>query len=58
MITEAEQANTILTTCEADLVLLAKQMLREPYWALHATEDWGRKRPWPIQYGYAVKRRK
>ncbi|HEX9005971.1 MAG TPA: NADH:flavin oxidoreductase/NADH oxidase [Bacteroidota bacterium] len=58
MITEAAQANTILTTCDADLVLLAKKMLWEPYWALHATEELGQEAPWPIQYGYAVKRLK
>jgi 2,4-dienoyl-CoA reductase-like NADH-dependent reductase (Old Yellow Enzyme family) len=36
MITTAEQADTILRTGQADLVVLAREFLRDPYWALHA----------------------
>jgi 2,4-dienoyl-CoA reductase-like NADH-dependent reductase (Old Yellow Enzyme family) len=50
-ITEPEQANEILESGKADLAFLARQMLREPYWALRAGVEW------PIQYDYAVKRR-
>ncbi len=56
MITEAAQANNIIHCGEADLVFLAKQMLREPYWALHAAQELNQEAPWPIQYGYAVRR--
>jgi 2,4-dienoyl-CoA reductase-like NADH-dependent reductase (Old Yellow Enzyme family) len=56
MITEAAQANTIIHSGQADLVLLAKQMLRDPYWALHAAQELEQDAPWPIQYGYAVRR--
>lgn len=38
LITEAEQAERIISDEQADIVLLARQMLREPYWALHAAK--------------------
>lgn len=50
MITEAQQAEEILASGKADLTLLAREMLREPYWAIKAGAEW------PIQYGYAVKK--
>jgi len=55
MITEAAQANNIIHCGDADLVFLAKQMLRNPYWALHAAQELDQEAPWPIQYGYAVR---
>jgi 2,4-dienoyl-CoA reductase (NADPH2) len=58
LITEPEQANEIITSGSADLVSLARQMLREPYWALHAQQALNQDPAWPIQYGYAVRRRK
>jgi 2,4-dienoyl-CoA reductase-like NADH-dependent reductase (Old Yellow Enzyme family) len=36
MITEPAQAEHILRTGQADVVLLARELLRDPYWALHA----------------------
>jgi 2,4-dienoyl-CoA reductase-like NADH-dependent reductase (Old Yellow Enzyme family) len=38
LITTAEQAEQIIKTEQADLVLLAREMLRDPYWALHAAK--------------------
>jgi len=38
MITEAQQAESIIRGEEADLVLLAREMLRDPYWPLHAAK--------------------
>jgi 2,4-dienoyl-CoA reductase-like NADH-dependent reductase (Old Yellow Enzyme family) len=38
LITTAEQAEQIIQTEQADLVLLAREMLRDPYWALHAAK--------------------
>jgi 2,4-dienoyl-CoA reductase (NADPH2) len=58
LITEPEQANEIITSGSADLVFLARQMLREPYWALHAQQALNQDPAWPVQYGYAVRRRK
>lgn len=57
LITETQQANDIVTGGEADLVFLARELLREPYWALKAQQELGADPSWPIQYGYAVKRR-
>ena len=50
LITEPTQANDIVTNGQADLVLLAREMLRDPYWALHAAETLGEKTTWPKQY--------
>jgi 2,4-dienoyl-CoA reductase-like NADH-dependent reductase (Old Yellow Enzyme family) len=57
LITEAAQANEIITSGDADLVFIAREMLREPYWALKAQTELGAQANWPVQYGYAVKRR-
>lgn len=56
MITEAIQANNIIHCGDADLVFLAKKMLWDPYWALHASQELDQEAPWPAQYGYAVRR--
>jgi 2,4-dienoyl-CoA reductase-like NADH-dependent reductase (Old Yellow Enzyme family) len=58
MITEATQANEIISSGKADLVFLAREMLREPYWALKAQQSLGQDPSWPLQYGYAVRPRK
>jgi 2,4-dienoyl-CoA reductase-like NADH-dependent reductase (Old Yellow Enzyme family) len=57
LITEPTHANQIITGGDADLVFLAREMLREPYWALKGYHELGEDPPWPTQYGYAVKRR-
>ena len=57
LITEAGYANEIITGGDADLVFIARELLREPYWALKAQSELGQEPSWPIQYGYAVKRR-
>ena len=56
LIAEARHANEIVTGGDADLVLLARELLREPYWALKAQQELGAEASWPISYGYAVKR--
>ncbi|MBK7631737.1 MAG: NADH:flavin oxidoreductase/NADH oxidase [Ignavibacteriales bacterium] len=38
LITTAEQAEQIINSAQADIVLLAREMLRDPYWALHAAK--------------------
>jgi 2,4-dienoyl-CoA reductase-like NADH-dependent reductase (Old Yellow Enzyme family) len=57
MITEPAQARSIITGGDADLVLLGRELLREPYWVLEAQQQMGLEPDWPIPYGYAVKRR-
>lgn len=50
MITAPEQADHILRTGQADVVLLARELLRDPHWPLHAAERLGAPAPWPPQY--------
>jgi 2,4-dienoyl-CoA reductase-like NADH-dependent reductase (Old Yellow Enzyme family) len=57
MITETAHANEIITGGDADLVFLARELLRQPYWALRAEAELGEDPGWPMQYGYAVRRR-
>jgi 2,4-dienoyl-CoA reductase-like NADH-dependent reductase (Old Yellow Enzyme family) len=58
MITDARQANEVITSGAADLVFVGREMLRDPYWAIHAARTLGKDAPWPIPYGYAVESRK
>lgn len=57
LIIEPEQANEIIESGKSDLVFLAREMLREPYWALKAEKALGANQSWPTQYGYAVRRK-
>jgi 2,4-dienoyl-CoA reductase-like NADH-dependent reductase (Old Yellow Enzyme family) len=50
LITSAVQAEQILRTGQADVVLLARQMLRDPYWPMHAAIELGCAESWPVQY--------
>jgi 2,4-dienoyl-CoA reductase-like NADH-dependent reductase (Old Yellow Enzyme family) len=50
LITEPAQAEAIVAGGQADLVLLARQFLRDPYWPLHAAEVLGATVSWPVQY--------
>ncbi|XXX80946.1 NADH:flavin oxidoreductase/NADH oxidase [Sorangium sp. So ce134] len=57
MICEPDQADRIITGGDADLVFLARELLRDPYWAHRAARTLDAEASWPIQYGYALKRR-
>ncbi|CCB87466.1 NADH:flavin oxidoreductase/NADH oxidase [Parachlamydia acanthamoebae] len=58
LITEPQYANEIVTSGDADLVFIGRELLREPYWALKAEHLIANQPPaWPVQYGYAVERR-
>ncbi len=50
LITEAEQAEDILQKKQADLIFLARELLRDPYWPLHAAKKLGVDIAWPKQY--------
>jgi 2,4-dienoyl-CoA reductase-like NADH-dependent reductase (Old Yellow Enzyme family) len=50
MILAPAQAECILRTGQADMVLLARELLRDPYWPLHAAEALHHKAEWPAQY--------
>jgi anthraniloyl-CoA monooxygenase len=49
-ISSAADVNTILAAGRADLVVLARAHLWDPYWTRHAAADLGEKLPWPKPY--------
>jgi 2,4-dienoyl-CoA reductase-like NADH-dependent reductase (Old Yellow Enzyme family) len=53
MITTAQQAEEIVRDGSADAVLLARQLLRDPYFPLHAARELGVEVEWPVQYARA-----
>jgi 2,4-dienoyl-CoA reductase-like NADH-dependent reductase (Old Yellow Enzyme family) len=50
MIRSAEQAEHILRSGQADAIVLARQLLRDPYWPLTAARALGVQVQWPVQY--------
>jgi 2,4-dienoyl-CoA reductase-like NADH-dependent reductase (Old Yellow Enzyme family) len=50
MITSPIQAEHIIGTGQADAVIIAREMLRDPYWPLRAARELGQSVSWPVQY--------
>ncbi len=50
LITTAKEGEKILKAQKADLIVMARQFLREPYFPLHAARELGVDIPWPPQY--------
>jgi 2,4-dienoyl-CoA reductase-like NADH-dependent reductase (Old Yellow Enzyme family) len=50
MITSPVQAEHILVTGQADAVMIAREVLRDPYWPLRAARELGQPTSWPVQY--------
>jgi 2,4-dienoyl-CoA reductase-like NADH-dependent reductase (Old Yellow Enzyme family) len=50
LITDVRQAEEIIESGKADAVMLARQLLRDPYWPLHAAKELGVDALWPKQY--------
>jgi 2,4-dienoyl-CoA reductase-like NADH-dependent reductase (Old Yellow Enzyme family) len=50
MITSPEQADHVIRSGQADLVLLARELLRDPNFPLRAARALGHEGPWPRQY--------
>jgi 2,4-dienoyl-CoA reductase-like NADH-dependent reductase (Old Yellow Enzyme family) len=50
LITTPVQANDVITRGQADLVVMARELLRDPYWPLRAARELGHAVPWPAQY--------
>ncbi len=50
LITEVRQAEDILVNGQADLVIIARASLRDPYFPLHAAKVLGDDIKWPVQY--------
>jgi 2,4-dienoyl-CoA reductase-like NADH-dependent reductase (Old Yellow Enzyme family) len=56
LITNAQQAEQIVAHGDADIVLLARESLRQPYWPLLAAAKLGVDLEWPKQYARAKPR--
>jgi 2,4-dienoyl-CoA reductase-like NADH-dependent reductase (Old Yellow Enzyme family) len=54
LITEPKQADAIVAGGDADLVLLARESLRQPNWPLLAAHELGAEAEWPRQYARAA----
>jgi 2,4-dienoyl-CoA reductase-like NADH-dependent reductase (Old Yellow Enzyme family) len=50
MITTAQEAEDILQNKQADLIIMARQLLRDPYFPLHAAAELEHDVAWPKQY--------
>ncbi len=50
LITDPHQADEIIRSSKADVVILARELLRDPYWPLRAARELGVKVTWPEQY--------
>jgi 2,4-dienoyl-CoA reductase-like NADH-dependent reductase (Old Yellow Enzyme family) len=50
LITDSKQADAIVRDQRADCVLLARELLRDPYWPLRAARELGHLVAWPPQY--------
>jgi 2,4-dienoyl-CoA reductase-like NADH-dependent reductase (Old Yellow Enzyme family) len=54
LIVSPQQAETIIRTGQADVVVIARQFLRDPYWPLHAAAELKEQISWPVQYNRAA----
>ena len=50
VITDPEQAEAIIQSGQADLIMMGRALLRRPYWPLHAARSLGQGIDWPAQY--------
>ncbi|MFN6566641.1 NADH:flavin oxidoreductase/NADH oxidase [Dendronalium sp. ChiSLP03b] len=53
LITSPEQADQLIRTEVADMVLLGRELLRNPYWPHLAAKQLGHEKLWPVQYDRA-----
>ncbi|MEO8051698.1 MAG: NADH:flavin oxidoreductase/NADH oxidase [Acidobacteriota bacterium] len=53
MITDPQQAEEIIKSGQADVIIMAREFLRDPYWPLHAARELGRDPEPPVQYARA-----
>lgn len=50
LITSPMQAENVIRTYQADVVILAREILRNPYWPLYAAKELNADVEWPVQY--------
>jgi 2,4-dienoyl-CoA reductase-like NADH-dependent reductase (Old Yellow Enzyme family) len=53
MITDPQQGEQIIASGQADVISLAREFLRDPYWPLHAARALGQEQAPPVQYSRA-----
>ena len=53
LLTDPHHAEQLLADGSADVVLLARELLRDPHWPLHAASALGDDVAWPVQYDRA-----
>jgi 2,4-dienoyl-CoA reductase-like NADH-dependent reductase (Old Yellow Enzyme family) len=53
LLVEPAQAEAVLAEGSADVVLLGRELLRDPHWPLHAAAALGDDVAWPVQYDRA-----
>lgn len=58
LITHVDQARKIIDDGDADLVILGRELLREPYWVAKSMTEAGLQPPWPDSYGYVFTHRR
>lgn len=58
LITKPQEAEEILERGDADFIYLGRELLRNPYWPLHASEELHAQMPWPKQYERAKPHKK
>lgn len=56
LITTAQQAEELVANSSADLIFIARELLRDPYFALRAAHELGADVKWPVQYERAKRR--
>ena len=56
IIVTPEQADEVIISGKADVVLLAREMLRDPYFPLRAAHKLGHDTKWPVQYERAKRK--
>ncbi|WP_341530546.1 hypothetical protein WKK05_15465 [Nostoc sp. UHCC 0302] len=54
----ADYANQVITRGCADLILIGRELLRDPYWTIGAHSNLDNEPDWPTPYGYAVKQQR
>jgi len=56
LITDVKQANAVVAKGDADFVFMGREMLRDPYWPVHAAKELNEPASWPAQYLRAAPR--
>ncbi len=56
IIVKADQAESILANAQADMIVMARELLRDPYFPIHAAKELNYDIKWPVQYERAKRK--